>query len=149
MLDVSRGTTFTYTCLQVLLLLVWWLHPFRDWIYVDTMKILQLGQWRNTYMHKHMHTHMLSCLLPCKLPPFIGRSPDTPTAINSCSFCLPILVQLKVNLFTGWSLHRDKWKEVRTLRLFIIKQTGCRTTATSWWEHPVTAEEVTVYRCVQ
>jgi hypothetical protein len=91
----SCGMVFTYTCLQVLLPLVWWLHPFRDWIYVDTMNRLQLGQWRNTHMH------MLSCLLPCKLPPFSGPSPDTPNAINSCSFCLLILVQLKVNLFTG------------------------------------------------
>lgn len=132
----------TYTCLQVLLLLVWWLHPVRDWIYVDTMKRRQLGQWRNT----HTHMHMLSCLLPCKLPPFSGPSP---TAINNCCFCLHILVQLKVSLFTGWSLQWDKWKGVRTLQLFIIKQIEHRTTATSRTEQPVTAEEVTVYSCVQ
>jgi len=86
---ILYGMAFTYTCLQVL-----WLLPFWDWIYVNTRKRLKLGQWRNT----HMHTHMFSCLLPCKLPPFSGPAPDTPTAINSCSFCLLILVQLKVNL---------------------------------------------------
>lgn len=43
------------------------------------------------------------------------------------------------------SVHRAKWKGVRTLWLFIIRQTGHRTTATSRTEHPVTAEEVTVY----
>jgi hypothetical protein len=43
-----------------LLLLVGYLHPFSDWIYVDTTKKLQLGQW-GMCAHTHPRTRSHTC----------------------------------------------------------------------------------------